>query len=61
MQVGTTIVVNAWGRFPAKTRKCVGIKEDQKYGKRYVFDDGVEWTESNLKSNFALWKSRNGY
>ena len=62
MKIGATIIINAWGKFPERTMKCVGIKYDEKYkADRFVFDNGVEWTESNLQANFELWKSRNGY
>lgn len=62
MKIGTVIIVNAWGNFDAKTMKCVGIKYDERRkGNVFVFDNGIEWTESNLQSNYALWESRNGY
>lgn len=59
---GVSIVVNAWGKFPKHTMKCIGVEHDEKYKtNRYVFDNGIKWTESNLQSNFELWESRNGY
>lgn len=62
MGVGVSIVVNAWGKFPSRTLKCTGTVYDKKYKvNRFVFDCGLEWSESNLVSNFALWESRNGY
>lgn len=62
VKVGTTIVANAWGKFEEKTMKCIGMEYDARYqDDRFVFDNGVKWTKSNLRSNFALWESRNGF
>lgn len=61
MKIGTVIIVKAWGKFSEKVMTCVGTETDKQYGNRYVFDTGLKLSESNLKSNFALWESRNGY
>lgn len=60
--VGSTVVIHAWGKFAEKSMRCVALNYDEKYKTyRYVFDNGIEWTESNLQSNFTLWEGRNGY
>lgn len=62
IEIGTKIVVHAWEKFPEKVMTCVGYKYDERYKtNRYVLDNGTEWTESNLCSNFQLWQARNGY
>jgi cyclopropane fatty-acyl-phospholipid synthase-like methyltransferase len=33
-----------------KTLKCVNTETDS-YGVRYIFDNGISWTKSNIVSN----------
>lgn len=43
---GTILTLNGY------TRTCCNIKDDH-YGTRYVFDDGIGWTKSNIVSNIV--------
>lgn len=62
--VGDTIVIRTWRKFGEKKMRCTGI-DTSEYGygdnRRFVFDDGVEWSEEVLAKNFELWNRRNGY
>ena len=53
MEVGKTCLM-----LNGKTRKCVDTTEDS-YGTRYVFDDGIAWTKSNIVSNIAKCMQEN--
>lgn len=44
--VGTTLTLNGY------TRTCCDITEDR-YGIRYIFNDGIGWTKSNIVSNIV--------
>lgn len=62
VRVGTTITINAWGKFPTRTMKCIRMERDEEYKRDiFVFDNGIQWDEMSLASNFSLWNSRNGY
>ena len=61
MEVGQTIIVNAWGNFGEIVMKCVSINGVPVFGKQYIFDNGMEFYELELLNNFDLWASRAGY
>lgn len=48
IEVGTTLILGN------KTMECVGITEDR-YGIRYMFDNGLGWTKSNIISNIIRY------
>lgn len=48
IEVGTTLILGS------KIMKCVGTTKD-KYGIRYMFDNGLGWTKSNIISNIIKY------
>lgn len=40
-----------------KVRTCVDTEKDS-YGVRYLFDDGIAWTISNIRSNISLMEAK---
>jgi hypothetical protein len=51
MKVGATLILGD------KTLKCVGNQEST-YGTRYVFDNGISWTISNIISNIDMCQAK---
>lgn len=47
IKVGTMLLLNE------NILICIDTVEDEKYGTRYVFDNGLKWTKSNIISNIA--------
>lgn len=44
-KVGMEIDING------NTYKCIGLAEDERYGTRYVFENGTAWTKANIVQN----------
>lgn len=62
MNIGETIIVKAWKNFSETRMTCIDISEDTIIKEKiYKFDTGLELYDSDLESNFRLWKNRNGY
>lgn len=38
--------------------ECIGVEEDS-YGIRYIFDNDVSWTKSNIESNIVFAINKN--
>ena len=47
IKVGTMLLLNE------NILKCIDTVEDEKYGTRYVFDNGLKWTKSNIINNIV--------
>lgn len=60
LKEGSIIKIHAWGELSESTMECTEVKTIDGQT-RYLFSNGVFWTDADIKANIRLWNMRNGY
>lgn len=62
MNIGESIIIKAWRKFPERRMTCIKIYGDPIFNAiGYEFDNGIKLLDIELENNFDLWNNRNGY